>query len=134
MENATKALLIAAAVLIAILLISFGVLIINNTKDIITNTDGLDALELQQYNQQFLNYQGDYVSGSKIKGLMSLVQNHNRTNASDESRQVKIMLGGEDITTNSSKISAGYSYKVEFEYNSGNLIDTIKLTSNQAQK
>ena len=35
MENATKALLIAAAVLIAILLISFGVYIINSTGDVI---------------------------------------------------------------------------------------------------
>lgn len=33
MENATKALIIAGAVLVAILLISFGILLVNQNKD-----------------------------------------------------------------------------------------------------
>ena len=44
MENATKALIIAGAVLIAILLISIGILLINNNKGI---TDSATATSNQ---------------------------------------------------------------------------------------
>jgi len=48
MENATKALLIAAAVLIVILLIAFGMSIFNSTGDVADQATGTGALLTNQ--------------------------------------------------------------------------------------
>lgn len=138
MENATKALLIAAAVLIAILLISFGVYIINNTRDIITNNQGLDELEIDQFNQKFTQYEGTSVSGSKANSLLRAVFNHNMTQE-DESRKVTVNYTddngtetkdyvGKDDTTAPKAIPTGSRYEVTANYDSkSHLITSIDV-------
>ena len=76
MENATKALLIAAAVLIAILLITFGVGILNTSTEQAGNID-LSEYEIQKFNDKFTKYEGDNVSGSEANALLTTVFNHN---------------------------------------------------------
>ena len=41
MENASKALLIAAAILIAIILIAFAMKVFNSPKDVVDNVEGM---------------------------------------------------------------------------------------------
>ena len=53
MENASKALIIAGAILLAILLISLGIIIFSQAQDTINNS-GMSQAELQTYNSQFL--------------------------------------------------------------------------------
>ena len=78
MENASKALIIAGAILIAILLISVAVLIINSTS---STTDRIktqsDVMSIQAYNSQFLSYLSDNASGREAKSLISLVMSQN---------------------------------------------------------
>jgi type III secretory pathway component EscT len=55
MENATKALLIAAAVLIAVLLISLVMGVLNSGAEQVDNAD-LSEYEIQQFNDKFNKY------------------------------------------------------------------------------
>ena len=51
MENATKALLIAAAVLIAILIISLGIVIYNQASETVKSVN-MSSQEVQAFNDQ----------------------------------------------------------------------------------
>ena len=76
MENATKALLIAAAVLIAILLISLGVGVFNTASEQMGQAD-LTEYEVQKFNEKFLNYENKNTSGANVNALAQTVFTHN---------------------------------------------------------
>ena len=78
MENASKALLIAAAVLIVILLIAFGMRIFNSTSG---TTDSLDktmsSAETAAFNNKFTGYIGTQ-SIQKAKALANIISVNNK--------------------------------------------------------
>ena len=80
MENATKALLIAAAVLVAIIIISLTLAIVRQGTESINNAD-LSEAEQAQFNQKFTVYEGSNVSVSEVNALLSTVLNHNQNEA-----------------------------------------------------
>lgn len=134
MENATKALLIAAAVLIAILLISFGVYIINSTGDVINSSgDALGDLEISQFNKKFNSYAGNSKNGTTVKTLLQTVVSHNQ-GQTDSSRLVGVTLGGAILITSQTNcimpanFQTGNKYDVECITDASGLIKTIKLT------
>lgn len=80
MENASKALLIAGAVLIAILLISVGIRIINSTSGMTEHVDTTSqSVAAATFNSQFLSYLSNSTSGTKAKALVSKIIAHNAT-------------------------------------------------------
>lgn len=85
MENASKALIIAGAILLSILIIGLGMAVYNNASSSTTSTN-LDAQELQAHNSQFLSYQGRQ-KGSNVRALLTLIRNNNREYAD---RMVKV--------------------------------------------
>jgi len=118
MENASKALIIAGAILLAILIIGLGVFIYNQASNAIGNT-GMDQLAIQQFNGQFEPYEGTK-SGSQIKQLLKVVISNNYTHADDDSMKVKVN-GVDDFTDftvfpndTNTKIGSGKMYKVTF--------------------
>ena len=76
MENATKALLIAAAVLIAILIISLGIVIYNQASETI-NSVNMSGQEIQAFNDQFLKCGGGGQRGTEINALLKTALNNN---------------------------------------------------------
>ena len=59
MENATKALLMAAGVLIGVLVLSLGVVLFNTFGGFASDTQSkVDANELAKFNEKFLQYNG----------------------------------------------------------------------------
>ena len=79
MENATKALLIAAGVLIVILLIAFGMSIFNSTGDTSGQVaDASSSQQMQTFNAQFQSYIGSNKSGTMIRNLLVAVNNSNK--------------------------------------------------------
>ena len=106
MENATKALLIAAAVLIAIILISLGVSIVSSAQDQINRSNiALDSAEIESFNSQFRSYEGAAVSGTKVRTLGRAVIQNNQ-GQDDDSRQVVMRLVSKDEIADISKLSA----------------------------
>jgi hypothetical protein len=91
MENASKALIIAGAILISILIISFGVIILGQGSDVVNNADMSDS-EKVTFNAKFEAYEGDNVKGNKVKQMAKAVATHNRTEQ-DNAKKVWVMVG-----------------------------------------
>ena len=91
MENASKALIIAGAILLAILLISLGIMVFTQAQDV-TKNSGMSKAEINAFNSQFTKYEG-IRKGSEIK---SLIQEVNSSNISDvqEGNDRNIQLEG----------------------------------------
>lgn len=137
MENASKALIIAGAILLSILLISLGIMIFNQAQDTLQNS-GMSQAEVNAFNNQFLKYEGTK-KGSMVK---SLIQEVNTNNAQDESgeHQIEIVSGTAGIIPKSStnanenkyltsKIVSTKTYKVEItDYASNGRISKITVT------
>ena len=77
MENASKALIIAGAILLSILIIALGIYVFNMAKGA-TSTDSLSALEVTSFNEKFTQYEGR-VLGSSVKSLLNEVVSNNNT-------------------------------------------------------
>ncbi len=92
MENASKALIIAGAILLSILIIGLGMGVYNSSKTAMGGAN-LDATELRAHNSQFTAYEGRQ-KGSEVKALFGAIQNNNTTY---EDRQISVnFLTGED--------------------------------------
>ena len=88
MENASKALLIAASILIVILLIALGMRVFNSTRG---STDSVETTmattEMTTFNTKFTTYLGANKSKSEVIKLLNEVIANNAINTS---HQVKI--------------------------------------------
>ena len=89
MENVSKALIIAGAILIAILLISLGILVYNSVKDITGNstaTSDMMSLEAQVsiIDMQFSKYNGVQNNTATIRKMFDEVIEYNQNNGDYE--------------------------------------------------
>lgn len=123
MENASKALIIAGAILLAILLISLGIMIFNQAQDTVTNS-GMTEAELTAFNNKFLKYEGKQ-KGTMVKSMMQDVMANN-ANASD-SHTVTVTLNGTPIT-DTSDILTNKTYTVTMQYGTSNTTDHTRIT------
>ncbi len=118
MENASKALIIAGAILLSILIIGLGMMIFNQAKDAISGT-GMDQQKVATYNAEFTDYEGTNVNGTRARSLCDTVRNHNITVAAeDESLLIGINGKNDTASINASKTSfkAGKTYTISCEY------------------
>ena len=119
MENASKALIIAGAILLAILLISLGIMIFTQAQDTVTNS-GMSEAEAQSFNSKFTKYEGD-IKGTMVK---SLVQEVLSNNGNENNTERKVKMKGTDIgsasayteTPTTSGIKNNETYTVKMEY------------------
>ena len=83
MENASKALIIAGAILISILIISLGVLVYNQASSTV-NKANLNSQEAQAQNSKFESYFGTDVTATEVKNLLSEIRTNNLTASRNE--------------------------------------------------
>ena len=140
MENATKALLIAAAVLIAILIISLSVAIYQKASNATSSAD-LSSTETQAQNEKFLKYEGDSKRGSEVNALLETVLNYNLTTTSDTKVSVEDQTSTNDtkslsLASNAKSISnkadTSKLYKITCKRNTSGVIDKIYITDKGA--
>lgn len=91
MENASKALIIAGAILLSILIIGLGMMIFQKAQGAMEGA-GLDTEKVNAYNSKFEDYAGT-CSGTNARALCDLVRSHNNANVDDPSRQIKLTYG-----------------------------------------
>lgn len=124
MENASKALIIAGAILISILLISVGIMIFNSSSGLFSSAQSsMSDQEMKMFNQKFTMYQGNRVSGSSVKQLMRDIDANNANNENPT-----ITYGSGSVTA--SNIKAAYQYTVtctDVNPKDG-VIDTVTIT------
>lgn len=97
MENASKALIIAGAILLAILIISLGILIFNQASGVVNN-NSMDEVEIAAFNQKFMQYEGTNVKGAQVNALLNQVIQNNVATQDDKSKEVAVV--GKDLAIN----------------------------------
>ncbi len=157
MENASKALIIAGAILIAIVLLTVGVVVVNsfNPDDAIGE---VDQRTKEVFNSKFVSNSGTSVRGSAVKTLLSNVISSNSSN--EASKQICVtyddkiankfasgtapeqetktfgtvsvtgVYKSNEISKISNKINAQHTYKVTLKYNTNGLVQKIELQDN----
>lgn len=123
MENASKALIIAGAILISIVLIGVGVLIVGNSQEIFGGASTkMSQMAIDQFNSEFTNYEGRQ-SGSNIRSLLQTIATHNVTYAGDTDKQVQFngtVLTQNQLSATKAAVGVGSTYTVSFQYHTDN--------------
>jgi len=145
MENASKALIIAGAILLAISIIGIGMFVYQQAANTMGKIN-MNKYEIEQYNEAFERYVGTSVPGSTVRLLCDEVRNHNLQN--EVTKNISIVTGTAALTTaynttdnkilpnvpNAIKasIGAGKTYTVTASYDSNTgLIVQIGVRENQ---
>lgn len=123
MENASKALLIAASLLIVILLIAMGMKVFNSTAGTTDNVETtMNATEIATFNSKFTAYAGTK-SLSQVKALANVVIANNAT--SDNKVKFNEDETANGITSIIANLAEG-TYEVGFQY-AGGLVSSITV-------
>lgn len=146
MENASKALIIAGAILLSILIISLGLMIFNQAKEVVSGSSGsMTEVETSTFNSKFEAYAGDKISGSNVNALLNAVISSNVANAAAGESEKLITVdatagGGIAVTTGttpasytsgiSKKAQTGSSYTVTLAYGANGLVNKVTLVKN----
>ena len=106
MENASKALIIAGAILLSIAIIGIDMFVYNSVSDTISSSADMTEEEITAYNQPYVTYEGTR-NGAQLKSLCDNVRQHNVT-ASDASQQISVITGtAQNIPAPTSEDTAG---------------------------
>ena len=123
MENASKALIIAGAILLAILIISLGILIFSQAQDTI-------------FNNKFTPYEGTNIRGSQVNALAQAVLTNNQTAKENGESATKgiavsgaLTIAADGTTTTFTRVPSGTMYTVKFTYQDS-LVHSITVTQN----
>lgn len=112
MENASKALIIAGSILIALLIISLLVMFYNNIKEFQGANENVDMAEqIAEFNKQYDVYYRDNLYGSDILSIANKVVDYNIRQSSEEGY---------------SKVETSVKFKTGISPNGEKLIDSKK--------
>ena len=139
MENASKALIMAGAILLAILLISLGVMVFRNMSNSVKNDTSLDKQTITAFNSKIQAYVGENKTGSQVNTLRDIVisiNNNAKVQGGSLQNVSSMTIGGVPAVTydmdsnevNISSVKADtsqfYTVRVQYSTETG-LIDTI---------
>lgn len=133
MENASKALIIAGAILLSILIISLGILIFSQAQETI-NAVNMSEQEVMAFNNKFTPYEGDSIRGSQVNALaQAVITNNQSAKDNGETATKGITMSGKitiaadgGSTTTFTKLPSGTTYKVTFTYKNS-LVNVINV-------
>ena len=151
MENASKALIIAGAILLAILLVSLGIMVYNNAKGTVSDAS-LDSEEAQTFNTKISQYCGNNKSATDMNSLVDAIAASNGAQtrvASGERHVVQISLTkaspsyitGNNVTVTKDTIdtagsieypsfASGTSYTASYTTDTEGYISQVTITEN----
>ena len=143
MENASKALIIAGAILVSILIVSLGVFIFTRVGGAAKEMANMDEQEIAAFNSKITPYLGQSISGSQVNTLIQFVISNNIAcvNSGDTHKAITITFpisGGTNTininNTNSpgtKRVETGANkyYKVDGSYDNNGLLTTINVNS-----
>lgn len=155
MENASQALIIAGAILLAILIIAIGMFVYNGAQSTISDSmASMSDQEVKAFNSKFLNYEGK-ASGSQVKNLIGDLISNSSTYAEEPNKIVAVRFdqikGGnnqpngvnnevhrpasgstDQYVTELGKIRNAvenkHTYWIELVYNVSGVVDTINVS------
>jgi len=98
----------------------------NSAVESMENTN-LSQFEIEMFNDKFIKYEGENVSGAEINALIATVQNNSLSSAGSEAHLVKVTLDGVETLQ---KVSISNSYSVEAIYDDVGYVVEMKVTTN----
>lgn len=145
MENASKALIIAGAILLSILIIAIGMYIYNSsTNSIYSAADQISAQDQEAFNSQWTSYEENQ-PGSSVKSMISRLISNASTNEAEKTKLPNLIYeatSGENVTVEStidnpniadfntarSRIQTKHTYFIELHYSDEtSLVDCIAI-------
>lgn len=129
MENASKALIIAGAILISIVLVSVGVIVVNSL-DPNKATKEFDQYTIDQFNNNFVSNSGNNVRGTSVRTLLGHVITSNSSNEESEQVKVNSKTASADISALRNAVINSHTYTVSLTYRTNGLVETITITDN----
>ena len=104
MENASKALIIAGAILLSILIIAIGMYIYTSSHNSISEAGSqISEQEKTSFNQQWNTYEGAQ-GGNNVKALLQKIIANCNTNAQEEQRLVDVQFGNDSADTSKGEV------------------------------
>ena len=136
MDNASKALIMAGAILIAVAIVGIGIYIFSAANGMTDDAlNQIDALTVTSINSQLQQYEGT-IRGREVKALLNTARSINKQNALPDSQQIQAKLPGVDsgaIPINTKSIKDNSTYKVTFTYGGpGGYINLITIATTSA--
>ena len=124
MENASKALLIAGAILICILLIAIGMYIYNSAQSTIKTAAGqMGQQDKEMYNSMIKKYVGSSKKGSDVKQMIEDVISQNNQYVNESGKFISVL----------NNVVAGYTGNVNSLCNAANVYTTATSVNDQAK-
>lgn len=98
MENASKALIIAGAILISILLIAISMYVYNAAQGTISEAGSqMSKQEKDMYNSAVVSYVGDNKKGIDARACIDSIISSNNTYINDAGKYIGLTIGGTNI-------------------------------------
>lgn len=150
MENASKALIIAGSILVAIMIVSLGILIFKNMSSSAKEAANMDEQEIANFNSKLTPYVGQNINGSQVNALIQLVVSidNNAVHSGNTTKGVKIkypsLEGDNQIYIDDAgavqglskskrvKTGTGIFYNVNAQYGTNGLINDITVALDTA--
>jgi len=137
MENASKALIIAGAILLSILIIGLGMRIFNQANDL-SDGGGLETEKARSFNESYEANMGLAKKGSNVKELLKQIRSHNLTEE-DTDEHIGVIVGSGSAITDpiainekANTIMPNKKYDVTVtKYNEEGYIREVKIEENK---
>lgn len=137
MENASQALIIAGAILLAILLVAIGMFVFNKANNSIQRAaTQMDQRELETHNSYFTQYQG-VQNGAVVKGFLAgWGQRIAPPDTAEERKpELKGVLGSgknaDEILNSQAKVKTAQRYDVKVTHNKNGLVNLVEITEHK---
>ncbi len=150
MENASKALIIAGAILLSILIIALGVFVFNQAKSAMGNVN-LSDQEVSAFNSKYESYKG-VQTGSNVKSLVNAVKTYNNSTSDNQYINVNLKLGTKKVAADADyfdsktefltsapdadvyyqvarDVKSGEKYVVILDYNKAGFVTAVNIYS-----
>lgn len=128
MENASKALLIAAGMLVGIIVISMIIVSYRQISSYYNTKEKVEiSKQLNSFNQKYIPYNRDNVRGSDLLSLINRIVNFNTINPDDEPITISIEIPNNEL-------AKMFYYNYEKYKNDGNYEKIIKLGETYTQE
>lgn len=131
MENATKALIIAGAILISILLISVGIIVYQSATGVIEEGGTqMDAEQIRMFNEKFTSSAGSKVKATTVRNV---VNNIITSNATNETNKIVLDLNGttyenEKVSDALGEINTRFTYTIKTETSTAGVVTKVIIT------
>ena len=131
MENASKALIIAGAILISILLISVGIIVMNAINDPVAQAgSSAESQAIEIFNAKFTSYIGSELDYNTVRSLLTTITSVNGTSDVQNDKTNREVTFKSGSITSVTGLNRSKTYDVEITDEKGNsdgYYDTVNI-------